>query len=171
MVKIKGAPKNKPCWSSQHVGNTEALSCISMWRTFWRNQYIFKGSSNKLFFANPFHGCVAIVKTFDRCQRVGNISSKQEMSLQGILEVEIFDVWEIDFMDPFSPSFDNLYILVVVDYVSKWIDSVTLPTNDAKVVTKFIHKNSFTRFGILMVIISDEETHFCNKMLENFFQS
>ena len=34
-----------------------------------------------------------------------------------ILECEVFDVWAIDFMGPFPPSFGNKYILVVVDYV------------------------------------------------------
>jgi len=41
------------------------------------------------------------------------------MPQQGILEVELFDVWGIDFMGPLLPSYNNLYILVVVDYVSK----------------------------------------------------
>ena len=54
------------------------------------------------------------------------------MPLTNILEVEVFDVWGIDFMGPFPPSFGNFYILVVVDYVSKWIEAATLPTNDAK---------------------------------------
>ena len=64
-----------------------------------------------------------------------NISSKQELPLTNILEIELFDVWGIDFMGPFPPSFGNLYILVAVDYVSKWIEAVVLPTNDAKVIT------------------------------------
>ncbi|KAH9769288.1 hypothetical protein KPL71_011944 [Citrus sinensis] len=53
------------------------------------------------------------------CQRTGNITKRHEMPLTNILEVEVFDVWGIDFMGPFPPSFGNLYILVVVDYVSK----------------------------------------------------
>ena len=78
------------------------------------------------------------VKRCDRCQRVGNISAKNEMPLNNILEVELFDVWGIDFMGPFPPSFGNLYILVAVDYVSKWVESVASPTNDSKVVIKFL---------------------------------
>ena len=66
------------------------------------------------------------------------------MPLTNILEVEIFDVWGIDFMGPFPPSFGNLYILVLVDYVSKWVEATTLPTNDALI---FIQKNIFSRFG------------------------
>ena len=69
------------------------------------------------------------------------------MPLTSILEVEIFDVWGIDFMGPFPPSFVNLYILLAVDYVSKWVEAVATTTNDVKVVVKFLSKNIFTRFG------------------------
>ncbi|XP_060202611.1 uncharacterized protein LOC132631028 [Lycium barbarum] len=55
----------------------------------------------------------------DSYQRTGNISKRHEMPLKGILEIELFDVWGIDFMGPFIPSKGNKYILVVVDYVSK----------------------------------------------------
>ena len=43
------------------------------------------------------------------------------MSLKGILEVELFDVWGIDFMSLFPSSLGYKYILVMVDYVSKWV--------------------------------------------------
>jgi len=59
------------------------------------------------------------VAACDNCQRSENISQKNEMPLRTIQEVEIFDVWGIDFMGPFSPSHGNKYILVAVDYVSK----------------------------------------------------
>ena len=58
-----------------------------------------------------------------------------------IIEVEIFDVWGIDFMRPFPPSFGQLYILLAVDYVSKWVEVFATSTNDAKVVLKFLQKN------------------------------
>ena len=69
----------------------------------------------------------------------------------------------IDFMGLFPPSFGNLYILVAVDYISKQVEAVTLPTNDAKAVMKFLQKNIFSRFGTPRAIISDEVTHFCNR--------
>ena len=102
----------------------------------------------------------------DRCQRVGNISRRHEMPLTNILEVELFDVWGIDFMGPFIPSFGNLYILVAVDYVSKWVEATALPTNDSKVVVQFMKKQIFTRFGTPRAVISDEGTHFCSKYFE-----
>ena len=57
------------------------------------------------------------MKTCDRCQRTGNISN--EIPLNSILEVELFDVWGINFMGPFPSSCGNKYILLAVDYVSK----------------------------------------------------
>ena len=59
------------------------------------------------------------------------------MPLNPILVVEIFDVWGIDFMGPFSHSFGHQYILVAVDYVSKWVEAILCRTNDHKVVIGF----------------------------------
>ena len=86
------------------------------------------------------------------------------MPLNNILEMELFDIWGVDFMEPFTLSFSNLYILVAVDYVSKWVEVVALPTNDAKVELNFLRRHVFTRFDTPLAIISDEGTYFCNKL-------
>ncbi|GKA53273.1 reverse transcriptase domain-containing protein, partial [Tanacetum coccineum] len=65
------------------------------------------------------------------------------------------------FMGPFPSSRGNKYILVAVDYLSKWVEAKALPTNDARVVVKFL-KSLFARFGTPRAIISDRGTHFCN---------
>ncbi|KAK9070504.1 hypothetical protein SSX86_010906 [Deinandra increscens subsp. villosa] len=82
---------------------------------------------------------------------------------------EIFDVWGIDFMGPFPSSYGNKYILVAVDYVSKWVEAQALPTNDARVVTKFL-KKLFARFGTPKALISDRGTHFCNAQMEKLLK-
>nr|GEV25570.1 reverse transcriptase domain-containing protein [Tanacetum cinerariifolium] len=102
-----------------------------------------------------------MIKTCDTCQRQGKISQRDEMPQNAIQVCEIFDVWGIYFMGPFPSSKGNKYILVAVDYLSKWVEAKALPTNDARVVVKFL-KSLFSRFGILRVIISDRGTHFCN---------
>ena len=66
-------------------------------------------------------------------------------------------------MGPFPNSFNNKYILVAVDYVSKWMETITLPTNDIKFALRFLKKNIFSRFGISKVIVSNEEKYFYNK--------
>ena len=63
-------------------------------------------------------------------------------------------------MGPFPNSFGNQYILVVVDYVSKWVEAIPSRTDDNKVVIKFLKENIFSRFGTPRAIISDNGTHF-----------
>nr|GEU81276.1 reverse transcriptase domain-containing protein [Tanacetum cinerariifolium] len=72
-----------------------------------------------------------LVKSCDACQRQGNISQR------------------------------NKYILVAVDYLSKWVEAKALPTNDARVVCNFL-KSLFSRFGTPRAIISDRGMHFYN---------
>ncbi|GJT57458.1 reverse transcriptase domain-containing protein [Tanacetum coccineum] len=102
-----------------------------------------------------------LIKSCDACQRQGKISQRDEMPQNAIQVCEIFDVWGIDFMGPFPSSRGNKYILVAVDYLSKWVEAKALPTNDARVVVKFL-KSLFSRFGAPRAIISDRGTHFCN---------
>ena len=50
-------------------------------------------------------------------------------------------------MGPFPDSRGNKYILVAIDYVSKWVEAQAFPTNDARVVVKFL-RGLFARFGV-----------------------
>ncbi|XP_070003181.1 uncharacterized protein [Nicotiana sylvestris] len=77
------------------------------------------------------------------------------MPLTTIREVDIFDVWGINFMEPFVSSCGNTFILVAIDYVSKWVEAVSLPNIEARSVVAFLKKNIFTRFVTPRAIISD----------------
>ncbi|GJS23082.1 reverse transcriptase domain-containing protein [Tanacetum coccineum] len=83
---------------------------------------------------------------------IGRLFTEMPMTWSQVCE--IFDVWGIDFMGPFPSSRGNKYILVAVDYFSKWVEAKSLPTNDARVVVKFL-KFLFARFGTPRAIISD----------------
>ena len=65
-------------------------------------------------------------------------------------------------MGPFPPSEAKQYILVAVDYVSKWVEAISTRTNDHRVVNKFVVNNIFSRFGCPRAIISDGGSHFTN---------
>ncbi|RVW73692.1 Retrovirus-related Pol polyprotein from transposon 17.6 [Vitis vinifera] len=106
-------------------------------------------------------------RSCDRCQRLGKLTKRNQMPMNPILIVELFDVWGIDFMGPFPMSFGNSYILVGVDYVSKWVEAVPCKQNDHRVVLKFLKENIFARFGVPKAIISDGGSHFCNKPFES----
>nr|GEV92693.1 reverse transcriptase domain-containing protein [Tanacetum cinerariifolium] len=124
---------------------------------FWDDPYLFRIchhgvnlTSNKVFDAGFFWPLIyrdahEMIKACDICQRRGKISQRDEIPQNNIQVCEIFDIWGIDFMGPFPSSKGNKYILVAVDYLSKWVEARALPTNDARVVVKFL-KSLFSRF-------------------------
>nr|GEV62407.1 reverse transcriptase domain-containing protein [Tanacetum cinerariifolium] len=114
---------------------------------------------SRFYWPTIYHDAQDLVKNYDVCQRQGKISQRDEMPQNSVQVCEIFNVWGIDFIGPFSSSSGNKYILVAVDYLSKWVEAKALLTNDAQVVYKFL-KNLFTRFGTPRAIISDQGMHF-----------
>ncbi|GJT00480.1 reverse transcriptase domain-containing protein [Tanacetum coccineum] len=108
-----------------------------------------------------FKDVMSYVQLCNAWQRSGNTSSHDEMSQNQIQLCEVFDVWGIDFMVPFPKSKGNQYILVAIDYLSKWVEVEALPTNDARVVNHFL-KRLFSRFGVPRALICYMATHFCN---------
>lgn len=83
------------------------------------------------------------------------------MPRRNIQVCEVFDIRGIDFMGPFPSYRGNKYIVVAVNYVSKWAEAQALLTNDARVVVKFLRK-LFFRFGVPKALISDRGNHFAN---------
>ena len=142
------------CHGSSYAGHFATFKTVSKilqagfwWPTMFRDAHTFISRCNA-------------------CQRMGSISKRNEMPQNYILEVEVFDCWGIDFMGPFPPSHKNEYILVAVDYVSKWVEAIASPTNDARVVTKMFTSIIFPRFGVPRVVISDGGTHFINRVFQ-----
>ncbi|XP_019228452.1 PREDICTED: uncharacterized protein LOC109209598 [Nicotiana attenuata] len=127
------------------------------------NRTAFKVLEVGFFWPTLFKDARAYVAQCDGCQRTGNITKRDEMPLQSIQVCEIFDVWGIDFMGPFPSSHSFEYILVAVDYVSRWVETIPTRKNDAQTVCNFLKKNIFTRFGTPRVIISDQGSHFMNR--------
>ena len=125
-----------------------------------------KNLQSGFYWPNIFKDCFEWVKLCDRCQRMGNVSKIHEMPLQGILVVQLFDVWGIVFIGPFPPSVGNLYILLAVDNVSKWVEATACSKNDANKVVGFLQKNILSRFGAPRTIISDRGSYFANKVFD-----
>ncbi|GKE38689.1 reverse transcriptase domain-containing protein [Tanacetum coccineum] len=145
-------------FANYHAGNFIIKGMLSQQKNkffkdvkhyFWDDPFLFKIYAHEL------------VKNCDTCQRQGKFSQRDDMPQNSIQVCEIFDIWGIDFMGSFPSSRGNKYILVVVDYLSKWGEAKELPTNDARVVRKFL-KSLFARFGAPRAIISDRGTHFYN---------
>ena len=147
--------------------NCNTLSCGGH---FGGKRTTAKVLQSGFYWPSLFKDAHRFVSTCDKCQRMGNISRKDEPPMHPILEVELFDLWGIDFMGPFPASYNNLYILLAVDYVSKWVEAIPTRTNDAKVVAQFLRSNIFSRFGTPRALITDNGTHFCNKVIDKVLQ-
>nr|GEV48699.1 reverse transcriptase domain-containing protein [Tanacetum cinerariifolium] len=112
---------------------------------FWDDPYLFRICADQIIrrcvhgqesfdILKAFHeGPIgAIMVPISQQRKKGKISQRDEMPQNAIQVCEIFDVWSIDFMGPFPSSKGNKYIIVAVDYLSKWVEAKALPTNDAR---------------------------------------
>ena len=133
---------------------------------FGEQKIVAKVLQSEFYWPTLFKDAHSFVKSCNKCQRTGNISSKNEMPFNSILEVELFDFLGINFMGSFLSSYGNKYILLVVDYVSKWVEAIPILTCDAKVVLKYLCKYIFSQFRAPREIVSDEGTHFCNNLFD-----
>ncbi|XP_015965638.1 uncharacterized protein LOC107489404 [Arachis duranensis] len=102
----------------------------------------------------------------NECQRARGLTRRNKMPQNFILEVELFDLWGIDFMGPFPSFYSFKYILVAVEYVSKWVEAIATTTCDAPIVLQFLKRHIFTRYGVPKGFISDGGSHFCNRQIE-----
>jgi hypothetical protein len=77
--------------------------------------------------------------------------------------------WGIDFMGPIKPPSrhgQKYYILVATEYVTKWAKAIATKIDDAKIVAKFLYKNTIARFGCTKEVVSDRRTHFLNSTIK-----
>ncbi|KAK1696641.1 hypothetical protein QYE76_013338 [Lolium multiflorum] len=96
----------------------------------------------------------------DECQRVGNISRRNEMPMNYTLVIEPFDCWGFDFMGPFPSSEGNTHILVAVDYVTKWVEAIPTKSADGETSLRMLLDIIFPRFGVPRYIMTDGGSHF-----------
>jgi hypothetical protein len=90
------------------------------------------------------------------------------MPLTSNLQIELFDVWGIDYMGPFPPSKKCEHILVAVNYVSKWVEALPCKRADNVNSKKMFKEIIFPRFGVPRIVISDAGSHFIDKCFEQY---
>jgi transposase InsO family protein len=101
-----------------------------------------------------------------RYQKHRNINARDTMPLMTNLWIDIFDVWGIDFMGPFPNSEGCRYILVAVDYISKWVETLPCRAADATYSKRMFHEVTFPRFQVPMIVISDGGPHFIDRTFQ-----
>jgi hypothetical protein len=119
--------------------------------------------------------CIKTQKDFVRrcnsCQRHRNINSRNAMPLTTNLQIELFDVWGIEYMGPFPKYGKFEYILVAVDYVSKWVEALPCRSVDHKSLIRMFEETIFPRFDTPRLVISDGGSHFINMLFEKYLMN
>ncbi|GJS72733.1 reverse transcriptase domain-containing protein [Tanacetum coccineum] len=108
--------------------------------TLWSFTTTKKVFDASFYWPNIFKEAHTLAQNCDICQRSGSLSRRDEMPQNSIQVSKIFDIWGIDFIGPFPKSHKFEYILVAIDYVSKWAEAEALPTNYARVIINFLKK-------------------------------
>jgi hypothetical protein len=116
-----------------------------------------------LFWPTMYEDTKNFIQRCVSCQKHGNINTRDAMPLTNNLQIELFDVWGIDYMGPFLKSNNYEYILVAIDYVSKWVEAMPCKNADARHSKKMFEEIIFPRFGMPRMVISDGGTHFTNR--------
>jgi transposase InsO family protein len=110
-----------------------------------------------------YDGAKLFVRCCSQCQRHRNINTRDAMPLTLNLQIDIYDVWGIDFMGPFPNSEGCEYILIVVDNVSKWVEALPCRAADAMHSKKMFDEVIFLRYGVPRIVISDGGSHFIDR--------
>jgi hypothetical protein len=108
------------------------------------------------------------VASCPECQRTGNISQKNVMPLKYNLQIDLFDVWGIYSMGTFKNSKGFEHILVMVDYVSKWVEAMPCCKASTEESIAMIKSMIFPRFGTPRILINDGGTHLTGKNFRKF---
>ncbi|XP_059068626.1 transposon Tf2-1 polyprotein [Cryptomeria japonica] len=109
------------------------------------------------------------VTSCDTCQRAGKPLKRDFMPLFPSQPQELFERWGLDFVEPMRTSKVHRchYIVVAIEYLTKWAEARALPDNTALSTTKFLYEHIVTRFRIPLQLTSDRGVHFVNQVIRN----
>jgi transposase InsO family protein len=119
--------------------------------------------SNGFYWPEMHEDTKRYVASCPKCQRTGNISQRNSMRLRYNLQIDLFDVWGMDFMGPFKNSHGYEHLLVMIDYISKWVEDMPCRKTSTEESIAMIKSIIFPRFGTPRGLISNGGTHFTGK--------
>lgn len=120
----------------------------------------------RYFWPSIFKDCITVVKKCHPCQIFSWKMCAHPTPLHPVVSVAPFAKWGIEFASCNPPSaIGHHYIIVVVDYFTKWVEAMPTYTNDTKTTTLFLFNHIIAQFGIPKSIVTDHGTHFCNAMM------
>jgi len=114
--------------------------------------------------------CQDFVKKCIPCQKHGNLIYQKQEQFHSILSPWPFAKWGMDTLGPFSPGKGQVkFLIVAVDYFTKWIEAKPLITITAQQVQQFVWKDIICRYGVPQTIITDNGQQFIDNELAKFY--
>jgi len=106
------------------------------------------------------------IHKFHACQMYNNKIRSHLAPIYPVVSIGPFSKWGIDFMtcNPHSAG-GHVYIIIAVDYFTKWAEEMPTFDNIRKIATLFIFNHIVTRLGVPQAIVTDHGSHFCNFMM------
>ena len=134
---------------------------------FSNKRTTYKVLHSGYYWSSIFKDASKYVKGFDSFQRMGILTSPEQMALQPQVMIKPFEKWAIYFVGPISSMYrKKKYILVCTDYVTKWVEAKDLFQARKKYVVEFIYEEIFTQFGVLRGIVTDQGPQFTSKLMK-----
>jgi chloramphenicol 3-O-phosphotransferase len=109
-------------------------------------------------------------RSCDNCQNIGGLKTKSLAKLVTTFWKEPFMKWGLDFIGLIKPTRrlkGNRYILVAINYATKWVEAKALRTNNVVVITRFLYEYNLTKFGCPLTIVIDQGIHFINDKIKH----
>ncbi|KAK2436540.1 protein NYNRIN [Trifolium repens] len=125
-----------------------------------------------LYWPSMLKDCIEFAKGCQECQRHSDIQHVPASELHSIVKPWPFRGWALDLIGEIKPasSKNQRYILVGIDYFTKWIEAIPLPNVDQEAVINFIQNYIIYRFGIPETITTDQGSVFTGRKMQEFAQ-
>ncbi|XP_057720739.1 uncharacterized protein LOC130935159 [Arachis stenosperma] len=109
------------------------------------------------------------VKKCVKCQQNANFARAPASELSLLTTSRPFSQWGVDLLGPFPVGSGQVkYLIVAIDYYTKWIEAEPLASISSSNCRKFMWRQVITRFGIPEVVVSDNGTQFTDKKFMEF---
>ena len=129
---------------------------------FSRDTTAHKILKARYYWPTLFKDVHAHVRKCDICQRCGGRQAKAAGPLKPVMITEAFEQWEIDITGEINPnsSLQHKYILMAIDYFTRWVEAIPLRKVNEDVVMDFLQDHIMTRFGVPISLVFYSATYF-----------
>ncbi|GAA0184389.1 hypothetical protein LIER_31677 [Lithospermum erythrorhizon] len=157
------------CLTRGYSQDTRRCTSRMVWKPYWGRSLALKITRIGYFWPTLVKDAMDFVKKYDICHRIGSVQHQPSTSMTPILNHIPFPMWGIALMGKLPKAKGILkYVVVAVDYFSKWVEAAPLKKTCSDSIVRFLWKNIITRFGVPRILVSDNGTEFESEELAKF---